>query len=118
MNGLVKVVSKERGAAGRVRGYVTMRKFVEGRTPAELEKMLGFDGGTFKDGVYVMTVEPPPIDGFELKGYSNTPGGEPFVPGISDERWPPGAGAPQWNLTTEVNVTDSKFVGVGENVIL
>ena len=37
---------------------------------------------------------------FELGGYTYLPGGKPWD-GV-DLRWPPGSGAPQWRLKTEV----------------
>jgi hypothetical protein len=82
-------------------GYCTSVKFLAGRTPAEMERILGFKAGTkLKDGAEIFRVDPlPSADQFELRGYTQLPDGVPQRNGkVVDERYPPGLGAPQWDL--------------------
>jgi hypothetical protein len=96
-------------------GYVTQAKFVVGRTPEQMEAILGLQRGELKEGAYVMTIESPQVDQFELRSYTNLPDGKVFVPGVSDPRWLPALGAPQWQISKGVLVraTGSKFVAPG-----
>jgi hypothetical protein len=104
MDTLVKVMPKGMTpAAGRMAGYCTTFKFVVGRTPAEMESVLGFAAGTkLAQGAEIYLVRPlPTARQFELRGYTQLPGGvatnDPaYQPHPS---YPPGLGAPQWDLT-------------------
>ncbi|MFN2424479.1 MAG: hypothetical protein ABR572_11975, partial [Cryomorphaceae bacterium] len=56
-------------------GFVTLQRFVQGRTLSEIENILGFRKGKFAKGVMVSAaLELPEIDGFELAGYSQVAG--------------------------------------------
>lgn len=96
----VKVTATEATDRQSVRGYVTQEKFIKGRTPEEMEKILGLEPGNLKNGatIYRLT-ETPNADQFTPKGYSQTPGGMPYEPG---GKYPPGKGAPQWELKEEI----------------
>ncbi|HEV3425633.1 MAG TPA: hypothetical protein VG105_17995 [Paraburkholderia sp.] len=83
-------------------GFCTKFKFIAGRTPAEIERIVGFaDQSKLKQGAEVFLVSPlPEAHEFDLCGYSQTPAGmstnDPrYVP---HPLYPPGEGAPQWNL--------------------
>jgi hypothetical protein len=104
METLVKVTPKEiRPAPDRVAGYCTSFKFVAGRTPGEMEGILGFAPGTkLALGAEIFLVRPLPTAAqFELRGYSQLPGGvatnDPAY--RAHPAYPPGLGAPQWELT-------------------
>jgi hypothetical protein len=115
---LVKVVSAERGPSTAVGGYITNEKFVLGRTPAEMERILGLTLGELGDGAHVMRLNRlPTSEEFELRGYTNTPAGQTYIEGVSDPRYPPGLGAPQWQLKKGVQLpsTTAKFVRLGDS---
>lgn len=83
-----------------VRGYITQEKFIKGKTPQEMEKILGLESGKLENGatIYRLT-ETPKADQFTPKGYSQTPGGRPYESG---GKYPPGEGVPQWELNEDV----------------
>ncbi len=101
---LVKVMAKGRVAdPGRAVGYCTTVKYLAGRTPVQMEKIVGFEEGTIlKDGAELFQVWPLPApDQFLFRGYSYLPAGVPQIDGqVIDTRYPPGSGAPQWELKT------------------
>jgi hypothetical protein len=83
-------------------GYCTTLKYVVGRTPAEIESIVGLAPSTkLGRGAEVFTVRPlPGIAEFDLKGYTQTPGGVPTDSSVyvAHAGYPPGLGAPQWDL--------------------
>lgn len=87
-------------------GWITTEIFLLGKTPAELERMLGFDSRSgqeyLKNGVDVFAFTRPIKAGeFERGGaYTYLPGGKPWD-GV-DLKWPPGTGATQWRLIQKV----------------
>lgn len=104
---------------GAVGGYFTCLKNIRLRTPTEMEDILGFQKGTFSSGVSVWKLNDlPKPDEFELRGYTQTPGGENFdgiVIRRSDLRrpqyvlrdgtlakFPPGLAVEQWELAKNV----------------
>jgi hypothetical protein len=104
-NGLVKIVSAERGALQKVGGYITQEKYIVGKTPAEMERLLGLPAGELKNGASAMRLNrlPNPNE-FELRGYTNTPGGLPYNPG---DLYPPGLGVPQWQISRGIQIPAS-----------
>jgi len=104
-----------------VGGYITCQKNVRGKTPTEMEDILGFQKGTFSSGVSIWKLNalPKPAD-FELRGYTYLPGGERFdgivirrsdLPrpqyldkGGASSTYPPGLGVEQWELAPGVLV--------------
>eukprot|EP01037_Dinobryon_pediforme_P012874 gene12874-12973_t len=83
-------------------GYCTTIKFVAGRTPEEMEIILGFKAGSkLMNGAGVYRVDPlPSPDQFEFRSYSYLPAGVPQIDGkVLNPDYPPGSGAPQWELT-------------------
>lgn len=83
-------------------GYCTTLKYIVGRSPAEMERIVGLAEGTkLVSGAEVFTVAPlPRVGEFELRGYTQCPGGVPTdAPGyVAHPIYPPGLGAPQWDL--------------------
>ena len=117
---LVKVVPHQPGRqpALRVRGWVSQEKYIIGKTPEEVERILGFDRRPVRQylphgfDVYVIT-EQIREDDFELKGaYTHLPEGREWD-GI-DLHWPPGLGATQWELERDVTCRFIKTVPRGQ----
>jgi len=116
-----KVISMERGLKlglvdgskrlASVQGYITAEKFIRGRTLQAAERILGLKAGELKDGAVVLKLTSLPASSqFELRGYTNTPGGERYTGGA----YPPGLGASQWELITSLPATVIKVVQSGE----
>ena len=88
--------------ASRPVGYCTTLKYIVGRTPAEMEQIVGFaPDSKLMGGADIFVVRPlPSASEFTLKGYTQCPGGIPSdAPGyVSHPMYPPGLGAPQWDL--------------------
>ena len=117
----VKVMSAQRASALRasagrvvaVKGFVTSEKFVRGRSPQEVERILGILPGELKDGAVLLRLNILPLPHqYELRGYTQTPAGEPYSGGA----YPPGHGANQWELTVEVPATIVKIVPAGQRL--
>jgi hypothetical protein len=101
-NDLIKVVSVNRGPMENVGGYITQEKFILGKSLREMELVLGLTEGELAHGAQVMRLNRLPTTGeFKLRGYTNTPGGLPYKPG---DLFPPGRGAPQWQITKGVTI--------------
>src|SRR5436190_736729 len=80
---LARTVDLERKQGGRkldrVGGYITCARAVRFQTPKAMEDILGFASGAFNSGVSVWKLKSlPTSDQFELKGYTQLPGGNPF----------------------------------------
>lgn len=109
-NSLVKLVPAHYTPGGAVKGYVTLEKFVVGRTPAQLAELMGVTG--LKDGVMVYRIDPKNVkpSDMQLRGYTQSPGGKSpdqhTATALFD--YPVGKGAPQWDLPTDV---PAKVVG-------
>jgi hypothetical protein len=117
---LVKVVPHDPGVTTwktRIKGWVTHEIFLMGKTPEEMERLLGFDGRPGSEylphgiDAYLIT-RPVQEDEFELRGaYTYLPNGNEWD-GV-DLRWPPGTGAPQWRLIKDVDCRFLKTVPRG-----
>jgi hypothetical protein len=97
----------------RMIGYCTTLKYFVGRTPAEIEAIIGLTADSkLAGGADIFTVDPlPSPDEFELRGYTHCPGEMPAdAPGhVSHPIYSPGRGAPQWDL---VRVPQSRLVRI------
>jgi hypothetical protein len=63
----------------RVGGYFTCARAIRVKTPRDMEAILGFSPGFFSSGVSVWKLNHLPTpDQFELRGYTQLPGGNPF----------------------------------------
>lgn len=85
-----------------VRGYFTQQKFIWGKTPEEMEVILGIFG-KLRSGAYILQFKAPlkPAD-YENRAYTYLPGGKEYKPDPAETVFLPGSGAPQWTLTREV----------------
>jgi hypothetical protein len=108
----VKVVAVLRGPLTAVRGYITQEKNIKGQPLREIELRLGLPEGTLASGAHVMALNrlPRPHE-FELRSYTNLPGGQPYTPG---GKYPPGSGVPQWELVVDIPSTPLKLVSPGQ----
>lgn len=100
-NTLVKVMPIGRKPAVSIPvGYCSSVKYVAGRTPAAIENIMGFRlGSKLAAGAEIYVVWPlPTSDQFDLRGYTHTPEGIPTDKKVPHPDYPPGLGAPQWDL--------------------
>lgn len=124
---LMEIVKRNGGRPLRgVGGYFTEFRYVRLRTPEKLEATLGFARGYLASGVSLWKFDalPSPSD-FELRGYSQCPGGNPFdgivVRFEGAERpqylakngapaaFPPGLGVPQWELRSGFQIAATEI---------
>ena len=101
----------------KIKGWITSEIFLLGKTPEEMERLLGFDsrpGSEYlANGIDVFRfTRAIGADDVEIGGaYTHLPGGKPWDG--KDLRWPPGLGAPQWKLVKEVDCAFIKTVPRG-----
>ena len=108
----VKVVALQRGPLTSVRGYITQEKNIKGQPLQEIESRLGLPNGTLAAGANVMALNRVPLpQKFELRSYTNLPGGQPYTAG---GKYPPGSGVPQWELMVDIPSTPLKVVPPGQ----
>jgi hypothetical protein len=115
---LVKVVPHDPAKGVQMRtkisGWITQEIWLKGRTPADLEKLLGFDSRSgsqyLQHGIDVFEITQKVQRGdFILGGaYTHLPGGKEWDG--KDMHWPPGTGAVQWKLIKEVTCRFLKTV--------
>ncbi|MDO7843359.1 hypothetical protein [Sphingomonas immobilis] len=110
MDALVKVMPIDMApSGGRAIGYCTSYKFIIGRTPAEMENIVGLRSGSkLLNGAAVYAVRPLPTAAqFMYRGHSNTPEGISTTIKPAHPDYPPGLGAPQWEV---FGLTQDKLV--------
>lgn len=101
----VKVVNAQGEPPKLVQGYFTQEKFINNRTPREMEAVLGIFG-KLSAGAYVMQFVAPLLKGdFEAKAYSYLPDGKPYKFDPNEKSYLPGRGATQFRLTRLVQAT-------------
>jgi|SRR5579863_1148435 len=72
-------LEKQYGGVDKIGGYFTCLRAIRGKTPVEMESLLGFTPGYFSSGVSIWKFTLLPMaDQFELRGYTQLPGGNPF----------------------------------------
>jgi hypothetical protein len=83
-------------------GYCTTFKYIVGRTPGEMEDVVGLRRDSkLAAGADIYLVRPlPQPSEFRLSGYTNTPEGVSTTIKPAHVDYPPGLGAPQWELTS------------------
>ena len=103
----------------RIGGYFTCLRAIRGKTPQAMEELLGFQPGLFASGVVVFRFQAlPSLAQFELRGYTQLPGGESFdgivvrqagarrpeffSPAGGPLNYIPGLGVEQWELSRGV----------------
>lgn len=103
METLVKVMAKGTLANPRYPiGFCTKFKYIAARTPSEIEEIVGFRRDSkLVHGAEIFVVDPLPKEHeFTLCGYSQTPAGmsTSHKDYVAHPLYPPGEGAPQWDL--------------------
>lgn len=98
----VKLTSAARDPMFWCEGYVTCRKFVAGRSLAEAERILGLRPGELDAGAFLHEfLRLPEADEFDTRGYTQTPGGQPWH---AASAYPVGAGAAQWEVRRNTHI--------------
>ena len=99
----VKVVPISQAQPPRTaRGYFTQQKYIAGKTPLEMEAILGIFG-KLRNGAHILHfVQPLAAGTFESRAYTYLPDGRPYQASPNETVYLPGKGAPQWVLTQEV----------------
>ena len=128
---IVKVVALGQPVASKLTGYVTLEKSLLGRTPHQIERVLGLPSGALRGGcrIYRFT-RLPMMDEFEYELTADHPDGLAFNPADLDEararrRLDPGSprkpvylpGSPavhQWRLKADVPVEHLRDLQPGE----
>jgi hypothetical protein len=85
-----------------VRGYFTQQKYIWGKTPEEMETILGIFG-KLQSGAYVFQFKAPlRREDYDNRAYSYLPDGKEYKPDPNEKAYLPGKGAPQWTLTRDI----------------
>ena len=99
-------------------GYFTQQKFIVGKTPAEMEAVLGIFG-KLAPGAFILQFDRPLRENdFEAKAYTYLPDGKPWVPDPAEKVYLPGKGAPQWRLTHPVAAECIAVVAPGQAYVI
>ena len=114
----VKVVPLRGHPPKLVTGYFTQEKFVVGKTPSEMEAVLGIYG-RLSTGAFILQFDSPLKSGdYESKAYTYLPDGKPYKPDPNETVFLPGKGAPQWKLTHEIRAQCIATVRTGERFVI
>ena len=85
-----------------VSGYFTQEKYICGKTPEEMGRILGAFG-KFSSGALIMEfVTTLNKRDFQNRAYTYLPSGKPYEQNPNEAVYLPGHGAPQWELTRHV----------------
>jgi len=113
---IVKVTPRERPLPKQVHGYVCLEKSLLGKTPPEMETLLGLPSGMLAGGCRVFRLKRLPM-GHEVD-YELTaryPAGLAFNPAMYDLRYAPGSDAVhQWCLRADIPVAPLVSLGPAE----
>lgn len=104
-NAVVKVVPAG-SSTPRAGGYITLGKFLIGKTPEQIVTALGLNAREFTNGarIYKFTRLPQASE-YEYDLTAEFPGGLAYVPGLSDPSYPPGSRkVPQWKIRKDVQI--------------
>jgi hypothetical protein len=89
---VIKIVPIGTAPASFVGGYVTLAKFVEGKTPQQIESFLGLPNGSLSAGLRAYALARLPLSHeYEYDLTTNFPGGLYFNAAHHDPSYPPGA---------------------------
>lgn len=113
---LARVIDSNRPDQDGCAGYFTRLDSIKGKTPKDMEHLLGMKAGTYEKGVKVFTLAPSRLDPREFltRGYSYLPGGKPtnfrnmteeeIEEKLKTMKFPPGAGLFQIEVTKRNSV--------------
>ena len=105
-NQVVKVLPAGGSVASALGGYITIGRFLLGRTPAQIETDLGLPHGYLANGarIYRFTRLPQSTE-YEYELTANFPGGLAHVPAHSNPSFPPGNPTiHQWRIRPGVQI--------------
>ena len=103
---IVKVVPSGWNAPSQLGGYITLGRFLLGKTPLQIEDALGLPSGFLSGGarVYRFT-RLPSIHEYEYELTALNPGGLAYNPAHSDPNYPPGdRRIHQWRIRPGVQI--------------
>ena len=105
-NQIVKVVAGGGGAASHQGGYITLGKFLLGKTPQQIEQALGLKSGLPTAGVRIYRfTRLPLVQEYEYELTAHYPGGLAYNPAHSDRNYLPGNPAiHQWRIGPGVQI--------------
>ncbi len=110
----MKVVPLVRAAADVVSGYVTQMKCLAGKTPEEMERILGLRRAELARGAGVLWLgRLPDREELALRAYTQCPGGQHYD-GLAS--YQPGLGVPQWELLYALPVGERVIVKPGKRL--
>ena len=114
----VKVIPYTDHPPAMVSGYFTQQKFICGKTPAEMEQVLGIFG-KLSAGACILQFESA-LRGYDYvnKAYTYLPDGKEYTPDPNDNCYLPGKGAPQWQLAHAVKCSLIATVKPGVRYVL
>lgn len=126
---IVRVIAAGRPDSDGKAGYFTLASAAKGKTPKQLESVLGFKSGTFKEGVKVFVAKTAQLSlsNVDFKGYTNTIGGICRSEMTEDEwtearkKYKPGLGVVQIVVTKPINVknvTGKTTLGYSDKITL
>jgi len=103
---IVKVVPAHWNAASHLGGYITLGKFLLGKTPNQIEAALGLPRDFLKAGARIYRfVRLPMVREYEYDLTAQYPGGLAFNPAHSDLNYPPGdRKIHQWKIKPGVQI--------------
>jgi|SRR5437660_10717074 len=105
-NRIVKVVPAAGLPAPTLGGYITLGRFLIGKTPEQIEKVLGLPLGYLKTGARVYSFKRLPMGyEYEYEMTAKFPDGLAFNPAHSDPRYQPGHPAVhQWRIKPGIQI--------------
>lgn len=113
-NQIVKVQPSGGGVASQLGGYITLGKFLLGKTPQQIEEAIGLPHGLLRGGarIYRFT-RLPLVEEYEYELTALHPGGLAYNPAHSNPAYPPGNRAiHQWAIKpgTQIPVDSTNFL--------
>ena len=105
-NRVVKVVSRQSATALTAGGYITVGSALVGKTPGQLERMLGLPSNYLAQGARIYRFSRlPRLAEYEYDLTTHFPGGLAYNPAHSDPRYLPGTPrAHQWKIRDGVQI--------------
>ena len=105
-NRVVKVVPNTGGAASHLGGYITVGKFLLGKTPQQIENALGLPRGFLSAGARIYKfARLPQVSEYEYELTAQYPDGLAFNPAFSNPAYPPGSRTiHQWRIKPGIHI--------------
>ena len=105
-NSLVKVLAWVSPTPSAVGGYFTVGKYLVGKTPLDIEQLLGLPHDLLSSGAKIYRFQRRPMaHEYEYELTASQPGGLAFNPAHSSPDYPPGSHyVHQWRIKDEVRI--------------